>query len=209
MRLSRTLWLGLALAVLVIVPFVLFGERVEAWAHALLLDRRPQGVTPRLVCVLLLASDVVLPVPSSVVSTAAGLWWGLWQGALLSTLGMQLGSWLGFVLGARATALRRWVGEDEAARLHQAFARHGEWIVVTLRPVPILAEASAVFAGFSRMDATRYSALSLAANACVSLFYAAVGSLLRARAPGAGMVALIVALVAVAASWSMARRRSR
>jgi uncharacterized membrane protein YdjX (TVP38/TMEM64 family) len=125
------------LAVLVIAPFVLFGARIEAWAHALLLDRRPTGLAPRALCVALLASDVVLPVPSSVVSTAAGLWWGLWEGAALSTLGMQLGSWLGYALGMRATALRRWVGEDEAERLHRAFARHGEWIVVTLRPVPV------------------------------------------------------------------------
>jgi uncharacterized membrane protein YdjX (TVP38/TMEM64 family) len=197
------------LAVLVIAPFLLFGARIEAWAHALLLDRRPAGLAPRALCVLLLASDVVLPVPSSVVSTAAGLWWGLWAGAGLSTLGMQLGSWLGYALGMRATALRRWVGEDEAERLHRAFVRHGEWIVVTLRPVPVLAEASAVFAGFSRMDVRRYTALSLAANACVSLFYAAAGALLRDRAPGAGMVLLIATLVAVAGAWSWARRLRR
>jgi len=205
-RPSRTLLLGIALAILVIVPFVLFGDRLEAWAHALLLDRRPAGFAPRALCVLLLAGDVVLPVPSSVLSTAAGLWWGLWQGALLSTLGMQLGSWLGFWLGLRATALRRWVGDDEASRLHRWFARHGEWIVVTLRPVPVLAEASAVFAGFSRMRAGRFSALSLVANACVSLFYAAAGALLGRNTPGTGMLLLLLVLAGVAATWAVARR---
>jgi uncharacterized membrane protein YdjX (TVP38/TMEM64 family) len=205
-RLSRTLLLGLALALLVIVPFVLFGDRIEAWAHALLLDRRPQGLLPRVVCVVLLVSDVLLPVPSSLVSTAAGLWWGWLQGTLLSTLGMQLGSWFGFWLGLNATALRRWVGEDEAARLHRWFARHGEWVVVTLRPVPVLAEASAVFAGFSRMDPVRFSLLSLAANLCVSLFYAAAGAWLGRSAPGAGLVLLLVALVVIAAFGIVARR---
>ena len=209
LRPSRTLLLAIVLVVLVIVPFVLFGDRVEAWAHARFLDRRPEGLLPRALCALLLASDVVLPVPSSVLSTAAGLWWGLWQGALISTLGMQLGSWLGFWLGARATALRRWIGESEAARLHRAFARHGDWIVVTLRPVPVLAEASAVFAGFSRMSLSRFSVMSLAANACVSLFYAAAGALLGRRAPGTGLLLLALLLVGVATVGTAASRLRR
>ena len=206
MKVSRTLILGLLLAAFVIVPFMLFGDRLESWAHAMLLDRRPAGGWPRLLCVGLLVGDVVLPVPSSLVSAAAGLWWGLWQGTLLSLAGMQIGSWFGYWLGTRATALRRWVGEAEAGRLHQWFARHGEWIVVTLRPVPVLAEASTIFAGFSRMNLARFSVLSLVANLCVSLFYAAVGSLLGNHTPGGGMLLLLLVLVAIAGFGVIARR---
>ena len=206
MKFSRTLILGLLLAAFVIVPFILFGDRLEAWAHVMLLDRRPTGWWPRVLCVGLLIGDVVLPVPSSLVSAAAGLWWGLWQGTLLSLAGMQLGSWFGYWLGARATALQRWVGEDEAARLHRWFTRHGEWIVVTLRPVPVLAEASAIFAGFSRMSVARFSVLSLVANLCVSLFYAAAGALLGRHTPGSGILLLLLILAAIAGFWVLARR---
>lgn len=195
--------------ILVIVPFVWFGDRVEVWAHALFLDRRPAGLMPRLLCVLLLAGDVVLPVPSSVLSTAAGLWWGLWEGALISTLGMQLGSWLGYWLGSRASGLRRWIGDHEAERLRRAFARHGDWIVVTLRPVPVLAEASAVFAGFGRMHAGRFGLMSLAANACVSLFYAIAGVLLGRKSPGAGVLLLLLVLMGVATVGTAASRLRR
>jgi len=208
-RRSRIILLAIALAVLVIVPFVLFGDRIEAWTHSLLLDRRPHGLLPRLLCVLLLVSDILLPVPSSVVSTAAGLWWGLWQGSLISLIGMQLGSWLGYALGSRATALRRWVGDEEVASLNRWFARHGEWIIVMLRPVPVLAEASTLFAGFSRMDWVRYNVLSLAANACISLFYGVLGSFFRNRAPGAAALFLLVLLAAIAAWWTIAKRFRR
>jgi hypothetical protein len=143
-RIPRSVVIGLAVFALVILPFVLWGDRFDAWAHALL-DHEPRGLMPPLICIALLAGDVVLPVPSSLVSTAAGYWWGLWGGALVVMLGMTLGSWLGYVLGAKASGLRRWMGEGEAERMHRLFARHGEWIVVMLRPVPVLAEASAVF----------------------------------------------------------------
>lgn len=206
MKISRTLILGLALAAFVIVPFILFGDRLEAWAHVMFLDRHPTGWWPRLLCIGLLIGDVVLPVPSSLVSAAAGLWWGLWQGALLSLVGMQLGSWFGYWLGARATALQRWVGGDEAARLNRWFTRHGEWIVVTLRPVPVLAEASAIFAGFSRMSLARFSVLSLVANLAVSLFYGSAGALLGQHTHGSGMLLLLLVLVAIAGFGVIARR---
>ena len=208
LRIPRSVQLGIAVLVLVILPFLLFGDRIDAWAHVHLLDHRPSGLVPPSLCVLLLAGDIVLPVPSSLVSLAAGFWWGLWGGAAVIMLGMTLGSWLGYVLGRQAKALLRWMGPDEAERLHRLFARHGEWIVLTMRPVPVLAEASAVFAGFSRMDPRRYAALSLAANACIALFYGAAGALLGRSERGASLLVLLGLLVVVAIAWSAARRRA-
>jgi uncharacterized membrane protein YdjX (TVP38/TMEM64 family) len=205
-RPKRSILLGAIVLALVIVPFILFGDRIEAWSHTVLLDRRPAGPWPAVLCVVLLVSDVLLPVPSSLVSTACGLWWGLWAGTALSALGMTLGSVLGYAIGRYAQSARRWVGEAEVARLERLFARHGEWIVVVLRPVPVLAEASAVFAGFSRMAIGRYMALSVAANVCVSLFYAGLGALIQRRAPAAGMLVLLLLLAGVAVAGIVARR---
>ncbi len=209
----RSMLLGAIVLALVIVPFIVFGDRIDSWSRAMLMDRAPAGPLPALLCIGLLAGDVLLPVPSSLVSTACGLWWGLWAGAALSAFGMTLGSALGYVIGRNAPSVRRWVGDDEMARLERWFARQGEWIVVILRPVPVLAEASAVFAGFSRMNPARFAALSIAANACVSLFYAGLGSLIQRRAPAAGTLVLLLLLAAVAAGGiavrSLGRARSR
>jgi len=206
-RRGRIVLLAAVVLAAAIVPFVLFGDALEAWTRAALLDHRPAGWAPRAVCVALLAADIVLPVPSSIVSAAAGMWWGLWQGALLSLAGMQLGSWAGYAIGARSTGVRRWIGDAAAARLDRAYARHGDWMVMTLRPVPVLAEASAVFAGFGRMPPGRYTAMSLAANACVSLAYAGAGALLGRDGSGAATLAVFGVLVAGSVAWSLARRR--
>ncbi|WP_437931335.1 hypothetical protein WMF37_19600 [Sorangium sp. So ce291] len=55
----------------ILVPFFLFADRIEAAARALLASP-PSGVAAALVLGGLLASDVVLPVPSSFVSAAVG-----------------------------------------------------------------------------------------------------------------------------------------
>lgn len=184
--------------ILVVGPFLLFGSRIEEWTRLALEQGRNAGVTAQILCVLLLASDVLLPVPSSVVSAACGAWWGLWLGSALSALGMILGSCLGYGLGRWAGTGRLGMGPGEEAKLHRLYARYGEWITVILRPVPVLAEASAIFAGLSRMSWTRFLGLSILANVVVSLFYAGAGVLIGGHSEAAGFIALILVLALAA-----------
>lgn len=204
----RTLVLLAGIVALVLVPFVLYGEPVDAWARETFAPGRPAGLAAQVLCVALLAGDVLLPVPSSLVSAAAAVAWGPWRGGALVALGMTLGSAIGYALGrwAGADRVRGWLGEAEAVRLARLYERHGEWIVLTLRPVPVLAEASAVFAGLGRMPWGRYLGLSVAANVVVALFYAGAGAVLRGAAPDAGLTALLVVLAGTALLWVLIRR---
>ena len=66
------LWLPLVLlGILIISPFLLFGQQVEAGIDRFLVSRPPPEVVFLAVFALLM-SDVVLPIPSSLVATAAG-----------------------------------------------------------------------------------------------------------------------------------------
>jgi len=177
---NRTLrWTLLVAAVLAVVllPFLLFGARMEAWTAAALGPGAHRPAWVALAIVLLLAGDVVLPVPSSLVGTAAGYTLGFVGGTLTALVGMTAGSLLAYALGrgsGRAVA-RRLVGERETARLRALWGRVGDWGVVVARPVPVLAEASAVFAGIGGMPPGRFLALSTLSNLGISAAYAAVG----------------------------------
>jgi uncharacterized membrane protein YdjX (TVP38/TMEM64 family) len=205
---ARTLAvLGLVM-VAVILPFMVSGEALDAWARAAFAPGRPLGLAAQASCVGLLAGDVLLPVPSSLVSATATVAWGPWRGGALVAVGMTLGSIFGCALGrwAGRERVRRWLGPSEDERLRRLYERHGEWIVLTLRPVPVLAEASAVFAGVGRMPWGRYLALSTVANVVVALFYAAAGAWLRGAAPDAGLTLLLAVLAATALAWVLIRR---
>ena len=54
--------------------------------------------------------------------------------------------------------------------------RFGEWVIVVSRPIPVLAEASVLFAGLSGMPASRFLLLSTLSNLGISAVYAAVGA---------------------------------
>ena len=127
---------------------------------------------------LLLATDILLPIPSSVVSTAAGLFLGFMGGMMTSLAGMTVsciaGFWLGLALGR--PVVKRFVGAGELQRLEDMSRRFGDWVIVVARPVPVLAEASVLFVGMSRMPATRFMLLSTLSNLGISAVYAAIGA---------------------------------
>ena len=126
----------------------------------------------------LLASDILTPVPSSLVSTATGFLLGFAKGAFTSAVGMTISCVLGFWLGARCgrSVACRLVGDGELKRLEKMSERFGGWVIVAARPVPVLAEASAIFAGMSGMSAYRFLLLSTLSNVGISAVYAAVGT---------------------------------
>jgi membrane protein DedA with SNARE-associated domain len=125
----------------------------------------------------LLTFDVFLPVPSSIVSTAAGAMLGFWKGTGVIWLGMSAGCLIGYATGWRtAAAARRFVGEESLARAADVMDRYGPWALVACRPVPVLAEASTVFAGIVRARFVPFLALTTLSNLGISAMYAAVGA---------------------------------
>jgi uncharacterized membrane protein YdjX (TVP38/TMEM64 family) len=172
-------WLMLCTIILaiVLVPYFLFGQQIEEWTRVFLESASQQRGWVGAVLSLLLAVDILLPIPSSLVSTACGLFLGILGGTLASWAGMTLSCVAGFYLAhSGRPAVRRLMGEKELGRLQLLSERFGDWAIVICRPVPVLAETSVLFAGMSGMPAGRFMLLSALANLGISVVYATVGA---------------------------------
>jgi uncharacterized membrane protein YdjX (TVP38/TMEM64 family) len=168
------IWVGLI--ALVLVPFFLFEDQFNAFAAAMTQDGTARWVAATSIFGLL-ALDVVLPVPSSIVSTAAGVLLGFWRGAAVIWLGMTTACLLGYAIGSRASAAaRRFVGDEGLARAERLVSRYGDWTIVLCRPVPVLAEASVIFAGIIRAPFATFLVVTTLANLGVAIGYAAFGA---------------------------------
>ena len=118
-----------------------------------------------------------LPVPSSIVSTAAGVLLGLGLGAAVVWIGMMAGCLVGYFVGVYSAPLaRRLVGPAGLARAAELANRYGAWAVVLCRPVPVLAEATVVFAGLVRAPIGRFLFVTAASNLGIAAGYAAIGA---------------------------------
>ena len=166
------------LLAIVLVPFFVAGSAIESWTKTFIDQAAAHPWLCAAVLGGLLASDILLPIPSSIVSTGCGMLLGVTMGTAVSLLGMTascaLGYWLGRSSG-RGLAVRL-VSSEDLDRFQSVHSRFEDWAVVISRPVPVLAEVSVLFAGLSRMPAPRFFLLSTLANVGVSLGYALVGA---------------------------------
>lgn len=201
----KYLWrwlLGIAAVLAIpIVPFLILGEMLEVQVGGWLDETLPpQGVA--LLVIGLLASDIVLPIPSSLVSTFAGRMLGFWGGTAASWCGMTTGAAIAFALVrlcGRPLA-RRFSSEEELARVDALAARLGVFVLVLARPVPVFAEASVLLMGATRLSWWKFLAAVGLSNLGIAAAYAALGE--QVQLPIALAAAIAIPLLALAvARW--------
>ena len=180
---------------LVLLPFLLFEQQFNAFAEYITRSDTSRWVVGSAIFGLL-ALDVFLPVPSSIVSTASGVLLGFGLGSAVVWGGMMAGCLIGYATGARGSAAaRRFIGDDGIARASALMQRYGDLTLVICRPVPVLAEASVVFAGLVRTNYSRFVRLTAASNLGIAAGYAAVGAFSRRLDSYSFLIAFLGALL--------------
>lgn len=154
--------------------------------------------------VLSLALDILLPIPSSVVSVWAGVSLGTVGGFAAIWLGLCAGCvfayWLG--AGSHAWLLGRFIRERDLRRAQDFSARYGAGALALLRAVPVMAETSVLAAGLVKMPWYRFLAVTGLSNAGVAFVYAYIGAYADARA--SLPVALLAGIAVPALAWGVA-----
>jgi uncharacterized membrane protein YdjX (TVP38/TMEM64 family) len=189
---SRRVWLVLGCALLVpIVPFAVLGELPgERWLSAQGDDALRFGATGA----GLLALDVLLPIPSSVLGALLGGRLGFVAGAAWAFSGLFAGQCLGYALGRLLPS--RLSSELPAAP--------SVAVVLVSRPVPVLAEAVALAAGATRLPLPRYLIAGGLGNAAYALSMAGSGAALLPE--GLAGPGLAPPLLVPVAAWLLWRR---
>lgn len=199
--------LGVAVVAAILVPFFLFDEAIEGWTRGFIEQSRGEPLLVALVLGGLLAGDIVLPTPSSLISTACGSCLGFVLGTVVSFVGMTLSAVAGYLIGRGASGwAERQLKPGELDLLQRMHSRWGVWMLAAVRPVPVLAEASVLFAGVARMPWQGALPLVLISNLGVSLCYAAIGAL--ASGSDAGWLAFVAAALLSGAAMLMFRPRN-
>jgi uncharacterized membrane protein YdjX (TVP38/TMEM64 family) len=177
-----------------LVPFFIIGEIPgERWLsatdeHAGLFAAVGAG---------LLAADILLPVPSSIVGTMLGARLGLVVGFLAIFAGLMTGQVIAYAASRRL--LRSESSDLPAAPTLMA--------IFLSRPVPVLAEAMALAAGASRLRWSHYLLACGAGNFIYALALALNGAALVPRALlGPGLLLPMLLPVAAWLIWQRLRK---
>ena len=188
-----------------LVPFLAFGTRLDHLV-ARWLDPLPAPPTLAAIEVGVLAADLLLPVPSSMVATLGGAQLGVAVGTACAWLGMTAGAMLGWWLGytAGAASLSRLTAEEREHVTRQQ-RRYGPFAVVLTRPLPLLAEAAAIMAGAAGMGWREFLLAAGSGNLAIALVWSIAGALGR-QADSLQWVVVASLAVPVAITWLVVRR---
>lgn len=183
-------WLFVLILALILVPFALFGDRVDAWVATTIETGLAPGAAAALV-VGLLAIDAPLPVPSSVVAVAGGAFLGPVYGSLAVFAGLTFGSAIGYGMGwyLGPVALTRF-GTPLATP--KTFARIGPGLLIVTRAIPVLAETMTIASGALRLPLPQFVPPVLLANAGLGLFFGVTGA--AASEQGSFLIAFVASI---------------
>lgn len=178
-----------------IVPFVVIGELPGAdWVQAQGDDAFRFGAAGAAI----LAADILVPVPSSLVGTLLGGRLGFLPGFLWAFLGLMLGNVAGYGLGRLVHRRGEKDVPDAPARI----------VVILSRPVPVLAEAMTFAAGATGMGVVSFLIAVGLGNALYAAALAASGAaLLPDGLAGPGLAVPLAIPVVGWGLWKLATRR--
>lgn len=176
----RVFWIFLVLAILVLVPFVAWGDRFadRFTSEGAVEWLQGYGAWAWAAGLVLLLLDLVLPLPSTVIMSAMGYVYGPWWGGLLAAGGSFLAGSAGYLIcrlgGPRAARLI--AGENGMRDNDHLFRRAGGWLVALSRCLPLLSEVIACMAGLTRMPVGRYFAALACGSVPAGFVFAGVGA---------------------------------
>lgn len=175
-ELFRTLPLMCMVLLVPVLPFLLFGGRFEDWLQGIADDPPSVPVTMALV-IGLLSTDILLPIPSSVISTLSGWQLGWWRGTLATWVGMNLGAIIGFALARRwGKPFALWFSkEEDLERMRIVSDRYGPFVLVLTRAMPVFAEATVLISGMHQLAWRRFLPAVVFSNFGIAVAYSAFG----------------------------------
>ena len=136
---------------------------------------------------------------------AHGVLFSIWWGTLLSWAGSVGATLVGFAIGRRGGKLMdRCLSRQEKERADVLLRRWGGLAIIVTRPVPVLAETTAIIAGSTAMS-WRVTVISAVTGSLPpALVYAVVGA--KATSLNEGLLVFFLGVLLAGLFWLASRR---
>lgn len=154
--------------------------------------------------ITLLAIDLFLPIPSSIIMVLSGVVLGTFWGAIASFIGAILSAIIGFGLCRRLgqKAFDRFIGTEDTENIKKWFNDYGLLAIIISRPVPMLTEILSCLAGLSHIKFLPFIIASTLGTLPICFIYSYAGS----SGKDATTFAVLIALVIPALGWIITKK---
>lgn len=184
-----------------IIAFFLMFENVETFFGDVLNQAKDNPFKYAALSFVILFSDIVLPVPSSIVMYSNGAVLGLFEGFSLSLISVILSSVIGYFIGFGSSAVLKSEADISAGKI---LAKYGFAAILLTRGIPILSESVCIVCGFNKYNFTVYIIFTIIGYIPVCLIYAYFGSITVNR--DLFLISFICSLFVTFLLWFLGRK---
>lgn len=170
----KKILIPLAVTSIFITALYLLFENVEPFWGDLLNQVKDNPFNYASLSFIILVSDIVLPVPSSIIMYSNGAVLGMFNGALLSLISVILSSVIGYFIGRGSSAILKSEVDISVSRIME---KYGYAAILITRGIPIISESVCIVCGFNRYNFMAYLALNVIGYIPVCLIYAYFGNI--------------------------------
>ena len=187
---KRVLLVSLTLIIVFSLSFVLAEESglVDQQNIQRIIDRFLASPNGRMILsgfvFALFSLDIILPVPSSLVMLSASSVLGGLPAFFICLAGLCASGALAYEVCRKDQLTRLFLGQDEdKSQQHwiPPLQKHGFWIVVITRPIPMMTELFSCLAGVAKMSRWSYYSASVLANVAFAFTYTLLPTALGLR----------------------------
>jgi uncharacterized membrane protein YdjX (TVP38/TMEM64 family) len=162
------------ISILIIISIFIFWGDVENKIITVLNSLKGQKLQYSFFSFLFLASDIILPIPSSIVMFLNGYVLGIILGSMISLLSLLTSAVIGYYIGQ----LTSWgYKANEKNNTNVLLNKYGTLSILITRGVPILSESVCILCGFNRIPFKQYFLLNLIGYFPLCLLYGFCGSI--------------------------------
>lgn len=152
--------------------FVCF-EHLELYFEQILSYSKVDKTQYAFISCLILSSDILLPVPSSIVMYLNGVVLGIYYGFLLSFFSALISASTGYFLGKYTT----FGLSEENSKANDIIQKYGNVAIILSRGIPILSESISYTAGFNKVNFKHYLILNIIGYFPICFIYSFFGNL--------------------------------
>jgi uncharacterized membrane protein YdjX (TVP38/TMEM64 family) len=105
------------------------------------------------ISILVLSSDILLPIPSSMVMLLNGKLFGVFTGTCISVIGLSISTLIGFYIGLKSKKrLQVFIQPNQQLEAERLFSKWGMIMLIVSRPIPLLSESISIIAGMHKVS---------------------------------------------------------
>lgn len=170
---KRIYWPFLLSVFIVTAVFVMFNN-LEVQFQSILQGFQERSFEYIIYSILILSSDIILPVPSSIVMYLNGFVLGIYLGFATSYIAVTISVIAGYYIGS---SVSYGLSKHQNAEAKQLIEKFGFFAIIISRGIPILSESVCIVCGYNKYNFKLYLILNLIGYIPICLIYAYFGNL--------------------------------